>query len=346
MSYWTHIKNDFLEVDNQISLLQGDMLARISIDAWRGDEEEGSVIAVVMLSNHGDVLVDYRDTIAMTDMMAQNAIDEAKDQLKAHFLIFGPPKGIPEPKDDGKLKAVKLRISKDIDLNGSCDSSDLQEEELSDLERLICEDLRLNGVSCYGLTGEEVKAMTNNRSFIQELVSRMEKVMERVDGDEYRALEVLFEDRFPAMRENFRLEHLNREFYELVRILDCDNVSKDRDTLRLVTAGVTMDFITDRTGALYCHTHEEPEFRPVRDEMAQIQKGDVFLVRRHYSDDLELTEAHIAEDHVKETVYEGRNQQYVCSALTGEVCFGDALDKEITNKMAAYLHRLRNYNNN
>lgn len=345
MSYWSHIKNDFLEVDGQITPLQGDMLARISIDGWRSDEEQGSVIAVVMLSNHGDVLVDYRDGIAMTDMMAQNAIDEAKDQLKAHFYIFGPPKGIDEPEDDGKLKAVKLRIGKDIDLSRSSISSDLEEEELSDLARLICEDLRLNGVSCYGLTEDEVNAMTSDRSFVQELVFRMEKAMERVDGDEYRALEVLFEDRFPAMREMFRRAQLNKELDALEDALDCDEVSEDHDTLRLETTGITMEFMTDRKGSLYCHTYDEPEYRPVRDEMVQIQKGDVFLVRRHYADDLEQTEVHIAEDVVKETVYEGRNQLYVCSALTGEVFFGDAIDKEITGKMAAYLRHLRNHNN-
>ena len=85
MGYWAEIKNDYF--DTTIAPNEGDMLASIAIDAWHtgDDAEEGRVIASVMLSKHGDVLVDYRDPVARTDKEAQQAISEAKEQLKAFF---------------------------------------------------------------------------------------------------------------------------------------------------------------------------------------------------------------------------------------------------------------------
>lgn len=88
MGYWAEIRNDFFEGENELDLaFEGDVLASISIDAWKthDDWEEGKVIACVMLSLHGDILVDFRDNVARSDEMALEAIEEAKDQLKAFF---------------------------------------------------------------------------------------------------------------------------------------------------------------------------------------------------------------------------------------------------------------------
>lgn len=85
--YWAEIRNDFLESGADISAEDGDVLARISIDGWKTEEdwEEGAVIARVLLSKHGDVLVDYFDGVARIDRTAQEAIREAKEVLKEHF---------------------------------------------------------------------------------------------------------------------------------------------------------------------------------------------------------------------------------------------------------------------
>lgn len=84
--YWSEVRNDYFE--DGIDALEGDVLARISIDAWKtqDDNEEGCVIACVMLSKHGDVLVDYRDPVARVDEVAQEAINEAKEQLRQYFM--------------------------------------------------------------------------------------------------------------------------------------------------------------------------------------------------------------------------------------------------------------------
>lgn len=85
--YWKEIQNCHFERKEDLSPEEGDMLAAVSIDAWKSDDdwEEGVVVARVMLSTHGDILVDYRDAIAMTDEAAQSAIEEAKLDLRAYY---------------------------------------------------------------------------------------------------------------------------------------------------------------------------------------------------------------------------------------------------------------------
>lgn len=84
--YWSEVRNDYFE--DSIDPLEGDVLARISIDAWKteDDNEEGRVIACVMLSKHGDILVNYIDNVARVDEIAQDAINDAKQQLREYFM--------------------------------------------------------------------------------------------------------------------------------------------------------------------------------------------------------------------------------------------------------------------
>lgn len=116
-NYWAEIRNDYWETN--IDPKEGDILARVSIDAWRtpDDNEEGAVIASVLLSTHGDVLVDYRDAIARTDEMAQEAIEDAKTQLKEYLsaLGFNTQDKYVSPLDQFIENEVPFRIE---DLNG------------------------------------------------------------------------------------------------------------------------------------------------------------------------------------------------------------------------------------
>lgn len=83
MSYWSEITNDFTETN--LSPKDGDVLAVNYIDAWREGEDEGHVIAKVLLSKHGDVMVDYVDTIARTDVLAQEVIADSKAKIAEVF---------------------------------------------------------------------------------------------------------------------------------------------------------------------------------------------------------------------------------------------------------------------
>ena len=81
---WNQIDNNHVRYTNEIREEEGDTLAAITIDAWKTSdlEESGKVIADVLLSKHGDILVSYRDTLAFFDVMAQEKIQEAKAQLQ------------------------------------------------------------------------------------------------------------------------------------------------------------------------------------------------------------------------------------------------------------------------
>ena len=83
MSYWSEITNDFTETNP--SPKDGDVLAINYIDAWREGEEEGNVIAKVLLSKHGDVMVDYVEGIARFDDLAQEVIADSKAKIAEEF---------------------------------------------------------------------------------------------------------------------------------------------------------------------------------------------------------------------------------------------------------------------
>lgn len=83
MSYWSEITNDFTETNP--SPKDGDVLAINYIDAWREGEEEGNVIAKVLLSKHGDVMVDYVEPIARIDDLAQEVIADSKAKIAEEF---------------------------------------------------------------------------------------------------------------------------------------------------------------------------------------------------------------------------------------------------------------------
>lgn len=83
MSYWSEIKNDFTETN--LSPKDGDVLAVNYIDAWREGEDQGTTIAKVLLSKHGDILVDYLDTIARWDDLVQEVIADSKAKIAEEF---------------------------------------------------------------------------------------------------------------------------------------------------------------------------------------------------------------------------------------------------------------------
>lgn len=62
-------------------------LGYISIDGWKSDrdDEEGQVIAAVMITPHGDVVVDWHDNGARLNEATLSAISEAKARLQSAF---------------------------------------------------------------------------------------------------------------------------------------------------------------------------------------------------------------------------------------------------------------------
>ncbi len=64
------------------------LLAGITIDGWKtaDDSEEGVVIAAVLLSRHGDIIVDWHDNSARQQKNVLDAIKEAKARLRDYSL--------------------------------------------------------------------------------------------------------------------------------------------------------------------------------------------------------------------------------------------------------------------
>lgn len=82
--YWTEIRHDFHE---ESPIGYGDVITAVSIDGWRtpDDNAEGEVIARVFLTKNGDVVIDYINAIARTDVLAQEAISETVQELREQF---------------------------------------------------------------------------------------------------------------------------------------------------------------------------------------------------------------------------------------------------------------------
>lgn len=123
-SYWAEIWNDFLESGADIRAEDGDILARVSIDGLKhfGDweNEDSGVIARVLLSKHGDVLVDYWHGAARIDAAAQEAICSAKEQLKDYYQEYENKRHIKGPRDYGAKafgEGVDEFLNSSTDLN-------------------------------------------------------------------------------------------------------------------------------------------------------------------------------------------------------------------------------------
>lgn len=86
-SHWKEIRNTHFVTDADVLPADGNIKMCICIDAWKTDHdwEEGEVIAHVILSKHGDILVSYHDNLARVDEAAQAAIEEAKEMLRKHW---------------------------------------------------------------------------------------------------------------------------------------------------------------------------------------------------------------------------------------------------------------------
>lgn len=67
------------------------ILAGVSIDGWisTADDAEGAVIAQVLLSEHGDILVAWHDNGARMSENVLSAIEEAKSELRRAYSDKG-----------------------------------------------------------------------------------------------------------------------------------------------------------------------------------------------------------------------------------------------------------------
>ena len=92
---FAEIRHDYIwgeAVENGLNHRAGDpLLAAGSIDAWEtgDDDEEGRLVANVLLSRHGDIIVDFHDNGVRMDQQVLEHIAEAKTCLLYTSHRFG-----------------------------------------------------------------------------------------------------------------------------------------------------------------------------------------------------------------------------------------------------------------
>ncbi len=85
---YTELRNDYSwgpAIDGSAYLPEsGDMLATVTIDGWKTaqDDESGVVVANVILTKNGDIVVDFHDNGAWIDKEVLACISEAKAHLE------------------------------------------------------------------------------------------------------------------------------------------------------------------------------------------------------------------------------------------------------------------------
>ena len=84
MSRFAEIRNNYMYDSTDIPKEDGDIVCMIPIDTWETDDdnEPGQVVAMVVLSKSGDILVVWLDSSARMDDGVKEAINEAKEELR------------------------------------------------------------------------------------------------------------------------------------------------------------------------------------------------------------------------------------------------------------------------
>ena len=147
---------------------------------------------------------------------------------------------------------------------------------MENMRAMIREEIALNGASYYGMTNEEVAALQKNNGLIEELVLYMDGYMQRMDGNEYRALELVFEQNFCDVLDEFREERLD----EMVDALQLFYDANINGSVLYVYCwwGESVEIFRADDGGLMCLLPDEYEPRALRDRIQDVKAGDAFLV--------------------------------------------------------------------
>lgn len=87
MTNYAEIRHDYISgpaVEGYRRAEDQGLFAEITIDAWESDEDNkpGEVLAVVIMSAHGDIIVDFHDNGCRMNKQVLEHIEEATKELK------------------------------------------------------------------------------------------------------------------------------------------------------------------------------------------------------------------------------------------------------------------------
>ena len=87
MQFFSELRNDYRFGAAFEGLTKPDdgILAGATIDAWESDccDEEGCVLATIILSTHGDIIVVYHDNSVRLHPLVLEKIEEVKEEFNA-----------------------------------------------------------------------------------------------------------------------------------------------------------------------------------------------------------------------------------------------------------------------
>lgn len=141
---------------------------------------------------------------------------------------------------------------------------------LDQWRRMVRDEIDVNN-DIYELTDDEKWLLIADSYVIDSLAERMEMYMGRGDRTEYVALEMAFENDFPELLKDFRVN----------RACDALNFTHVSCTDHAVFYGNEssddVKIFHDENDNLYCKFKDEDFARPLRDQIKDIKEGDAFL---------------------------------------------------------------------
>lgn len=225
------------------------------------------------------------------------------------------------------------------ELVNSREYSDLGEEferprsvhfSMDDMRAMIREEVVTNGVSIYGMTGEEVDVMRVDAESIDVLAEYMDKAMFQFDGNEYRALEFVFEQNFVDVLDAFREKLKGWSVDGLGLFYDA---SIHGSTLFVdCWQGDSVEIFLADDGGLMCLLPDEDEPRALRENIQDVEPGDAFLFGGGGSIRTASEAAH--------QNFDEPDNPWILYGDDGEVYFEDDIGSELGRKVRALLEKL------
>ena len=314
MGYWAEIHNTYMETSSEITPHEGDLLASISIDAWRtaDEDEEGSVIARVLLSLHGDIIVDYIDQCARNDEAAQASIEEAKEILRNHYAEGQKP----------------------------------EENEDQELLEYIAEYICLNN-KLLRITDQEARQVSHDMQLVKTMASHVMEMAQKqgidpFDPDHIGLIHDVFNAEFPALWLPYQAIRSNL-IADLRASMNHAGIFWDSTKLTVKSdMGQYRHFMLDplKSGSqkLYCQFSDDGLILPVVTDIEKVERNTVVLARGWFNSRQYLTDIHCADESFREAYMQNGPKRYVTDSETGEVIFEEMIDVATTELIADLLY--------
>lgn len=140
--------------------------------------------------------------------------------------------------------------------------------------RMVVDEIDLNH-EIYGLSASEKDALLDDVGLIDNLAEAMELCMQRGDRNEYDALELVFQNDFPGMVDEFREGNLERLAEGLG--LFCDASIHGSTLFVDCWKGDSVEIFLADDGELMCLLPDEDSPRALREKIQDVEPGDAFL---------------------------------------------------------------------